>query len=58
MDIRVEWFDGNKWVLDSNFRSLVQAVVYACEEAQLTPFGSHRVTIDGKLFATFQPKEG
>lgn len=56
MDIRVEWFDGDKWVFDCSFKSLTQAVLYACEESQLTPFGSHRVTIDGKLYVTFQPR--
>ena len=55
MDIRVEWFDGDKWVFDSQFSSLVLAVIYASEEAQRTAWGSHRVMLDGKVYATFKP---
>lgn len=55
MDILVEWFDGDKWVSDSYFGSLAVAVVYASEEAQRSASGSHRVLIDGQVYATFKP---
>ena len=56
MDILVQWHDGERWVDDSQFSSVIQAVVYAAEAGMTTLWGSHRVTVDGKLYATFEPR--
>lgn len=55
MDIVVEWFTGDRWEPQCEFSTISVAVAYASEEAQRTAWGSHRVMIDGFLYATFLP---